>query len=266
MNRQHHLTVRTLLFAIWLLTHNGFASASSVTYYWPQTPLDIDLTVGAERHISIPDADELHLGIPREIRHRLQTEIIGNNLWLKAKEAISSTRLILLAEPVGRLILQIRADHSKHFNQPIVIQEDLAVQKSVEESHSFGYGYVTLTRWVVQQLYAPPRLLRELTGVQRLAVDSTPIEIFRCAMRVPTPCAGALATTPIASWQSPQLFVTAVKITNTLSQPIVLDPRELRGQWRSAAFVHNMLHASGHHGDTTVLVLISDFPFEISQL
>ena len=118
------------------------------------------------------------LGYPEKFANILQTEIIGNNLWLKAKEVTSSTRVILLADPVGRVILQIRADHSQHFNQPIVIQADLAVQKSVEDSHSFSYGYVTLTRWVVQQLYAPPRLLRELTGVQRLAVDATPIEIF----------------------------------------------------------------------------------------
>lgn len=266
MTQWSHVTVGTALIASWLFASNGIASSAAITYYWPQSPLDIDLAVGAEQHISIPDANILHLGIPREIRHKLQTQIIGNNIWLRARETFSLTRVILLAEPVGRLILQIRADNFEHFNQPVIIQAESTVKSSVDDSNALSYGYVTLTRWVVQQLYAPQRLLRELSGVQQLSIESAPIEIFRCAMRVPTPCAGAVVATPIASWQSPRHFVTAVKITNSLPQPLVLDPRDLRGQWRSAAFVHNKLHASGNNGDTTILVLISDYPFEISQL
>lgn len=266
MKRFCHLIAGTVALAIWLLAGNNFASSLAVSYYWPKTPLDIDLAVDTEQHISIPDADELHLGIPREIRQKLKAEIVGNNLWLTANETFSPTRVILLAEPIGRLILQIQADHSKKFNQPVVIQTESVVQPTVEDSYPLSYGYVTLTRWVVQQLYAPQRLLTELSGVQRLAVDSTPVEIFRCAMRVPTLCAGAIVATPIAAWQSPLHYATALKITNALSQPIVLDPRELLGQWRSAAFVHTKLHTNGHHGDTTALVLISDYPFEISRL
>ncbi len=255
------LTLRML--ALLLLPLHG--SASEVTYHWPEAPLELELAVGSEQRITIPEAQVLRLGIPREIKHKLQAEIIGNHLWLSAKEDFPPTRLVLLAEPEGRVVLRVRAQHSEKFSQPIVIQKQKSNDQIDSDSRMPSYSFVKLTRWVVQQLYAPERLLSELPGVQRLAVDSSPLDIFRCAVRTPTPCAGAVTATPIGSWQSSHHFITAIKISNNLSQQMILDPRELRGSWRSAAFVHTQLHTQGHPGDTTVLVLISDYPFEISQ-
>ena len=105
--------------------------ASAVTYYWPETPLEIDLTVGKEQQISIPDADVLHLGIPRDIRQKLKVQIVGSHIWLTAKEEFIPARVILLAEPVGRLVLQIRASYSDHFNQPIVVEAQVAESSAV---------------------------------------------------------------------------------------------------------------------------------------
>ncbi len=250
---------------LWQLLAVNVACASETTYYWPKTPLQIDLAVGEEQHISIPSATTLRLGIPPTVKSKLQVEIIGNHLWLKAVDTLSTTRLVVMANPTGRIILEVRAQHSERFNQPMVILAESAETRREKPFAQTKYGFVQLTRWVVQQHYAPKRLLHELPGVQRLSVDPNPLEIFRCALRIPTPCAGAVTSTPMSSWQSPHHFITTIKISNNLTQQLILDPRELRGNWRSAAFVHTQLHAKGHPGDTTLLILISDLPFETAN-
>ncbi len=254
-----------VLCVVAVILHSDHVVASALTYYWPQVPLEINLPIGAEQRITIPEAEDLRLGIPQSIKQKMMVEIVGNHLWLLAKEPFSKTRIVLLAEPLGRIIFEIRAQHSDQFSQPMVIQASPAPASSASDSDQPRLGFVTLTRWVVQQLYAPERLLEELPGLQRMPVDTSALSIFRCANRIPTVCAGTVVATPMASWQSPHHFITAIKITNTAAEQITLDPRELLGTWRSAAFVHNRLHAAGHAGDTTVLIVTSDYPYEISR-
>ena len=255
---------RWLVIALCTVVGPKYAATSEVMYYWPQVPLKIDLSVGAEQRITIPEADSLRIGIPQPVKRKLNVEIIGNHLWLTAKEQIAKARLVLIADPIGRVVIELSAQDDDQFSQPIVIRSNAESHHGATEIAT--YGFVALTRWAVQQLYAPKRLLNELPGLQRLAVDSAPWRVFRCANRIPTLCAGAVIATPIASWQSLNHYITAIRITNTLARQVTLDPRELNGNWRSAAFVHSRLHANGHPGDTTALVVISDYPFEISRL
>lgn len=242
------------------------ASADSVTYQWTETPFEIDLQVGVERNIHIPGATALRIGIPKSINSQLIPQIIGNHVWLKALDEFDSSRVVLIAEPLGRLILQIRARTSDISNQPIVIRDLDSHEISDALEYSPNHGFVTLTRWVVQQFYAPTRLISDIPGVVRISVDKSPVDLFRCGKRIPTVCAGAVSSVPLASWQSSHHFVTALHVTNNLSESIILDPRELRGPWRTAAFLHTRLHPKGQFGDSTMLVLISDFPFESPPL
>lgn len=242
------------------------ASANSITYKWTDTPIDIDLPVGTERNIHIPEADTVRMGIPSSIDSLLLPQIIGNHIWLKALDEFDSTRIILIAEPVGRLILQIQARSSDSSVQPIVIKSLDSVDKTIESKSPPSHGFVKLTRWAAQKFYAPKRLVSDIPGVVRIPVDNSPVNLFRCGRRIPTACAGAVSSVPLSSWQSPHHFVTALHITNNLSKPIILDPRELRGQWRTAAFLHTRLHPRGQFGDSTMLILISDFPFESPAL
>ncbi len=264
MNSRRYLNGLLMFHSLCLMIAAENSTASQASYHWPNAPLELDLAVGYEQRISVPEARSLRLGIPQSVKPILRTEIVGNHLWLEAKEPFNPVRLVLIADPLGRIVLQVRSQHSKQFNQPIIIHERRPDERRAASKPSLRLGFVKLTRWVVQQLYSPERLLSDLPGVQQIAVELNSYEIFRCGMRIPTACAGAVSAVPIASWQSPNHFITAIKIVNQLTQPIILDPRELRGTWRSAAFVHSKLSAQGNSGDTTVLVLISDYPFETS--
>ena len=75
---------------------------------------------------------------------------------------------------------------------------------------------------------------------------------------------GAVEATPLIGWSAGRRYVTAVKLTNTSSQPVVLDPRRLRGRWLAATFQHARLLPNGDEADTTCVYLISARPFEAS--
>ncbi len=257
-----HFTIRFLTVIAFMFPLMSKSVADSVTYLWSETPLEIDLQVGIERNVHIPDAESLRIGIPYTIDDQLIPQIIGNHLWFNALDEFTSTRVVLIAEPMGRLILQIRARHAETSSQPIVIKKFIPDNTSAPREQQPNHGFVALTRWVVQQFYAPARLIKDFPGVVRISVDKTPVDLFRCGRRIPTACAGAVQAMPLASWKSSQHYITALHVANKLSESIVLDPRELRGTWRTAAFLHTRLHPNGQFGDGTMLVLISDFPFE----
>ena len=117
------------------------------------------------------------------------------------------------------------------------------------------YGYVTLTRFAAQQLYAPARLLNALPGVVRVPVKREPVVLVRGA---------AIDAVPLIAWRAGDRFVTAVTLTNITRHPQILDPRTLRGRWLTATFQHNRVHAAGSEADRTVVYLLSARPFAAS--
>ncbi len=50
--------------------------------------------------------------------------------------------------------------------------------------------------------------------------------------------------------------MVAVKLTNQSAQKVVLDPRQLQGQFVSATFQHQWLDAKGTPEDTTTVYLV----------
>ena len=126
---------------------------------------------------------------------------------------------------------------------------------AIRERGARAYGYVTLTRFAAQQLYAPARLLKDLPGVVRVPVKRKPVALAR---------GGTLEAVPLVAWRAGDLFLTAVKLTNKTSEPQILDPRTLRGAWLTATFQHNRLQRAGDEADRTVAYLISARAFASS--
>ncbi len=241
-------------------------AADSVTIQWSGTPLNIDIEVNAERRVTIPSATNIRVGIPSDINRILKVQVIGNSLWLIAKEPFGYRRVVVVTETLGRIVLSIRAVTLDIPKTAVVIEPKPQAAADQSISALPSYSFVELTRWTIQQLYSPTRLLNELPGVVQVPVDDKPFDLFRCGRRRPSICAGGISAWAIASWQSLHHYVTAVQIKNNLAESVTLDPREIRGSWRTAAFVHPRLQARDKPNDTTVAILISEFPFQIPQL
>ena len=253
---------RPLLILLCLFLYSLPVESNNTVYLWQGHPIKITLAIDSERRISVKRTNNLRVGVPSELSGFLELEVINNYIWLKAHEEFKATRIIVIAEPFGRLILEIEARYDAVDSRAIeIVVDENHGRIDPPEGEFRNYGFITLTRWVIQHFYSPKRLLRDLEDVIRVPIKQIPVALFRCANRIPTLCGGGVSATPIASWRSPNHFVTAVRIVNKLSETIVLDPRELKGAWRTASFVHTKLFPHGRTDDNTILVVISDLPF-----
>jgi integrating conjugative element protein (TIGR03749 family) len=120
-------------------------------------------------------------------------------------------------------------------------------------------GYVALTRYAAQQVYAPERVLRLLDGVYQSPVPAgRAVPLIRGASVL-----ADVEAVPIGSWSEDSgLYVTAVKLRNRSPRAIELDPRTaLRGEWLAATFQHYRILPAGHEADTSAVYLISTRPF-----
>ena len=112
-------------------------------------------------------------------------------------------------------------------------------------------------RFAYQQLYAPARLLPRLAldGVSRVPVRRSAPGLYR---------GGALRAEPYVAWSAGRLYVTAVRLANTSSRTVIIDPRELRGRWLARALLYTELRPRGdiYGRDQGFVVLISPQPFQ----
>ncbi|MNZ99641.1 hypothetical protein D3C78_1189760 [compost metagenome] len=108
---------------------------------------------------------------------------------------------------------------------------------------------VVLTRYAAQSLYGPLRTVEAVPGISTLAL--------KLPSRVTTlyPSEPVLVS-PLAAWTLNGYSVVALQVRNTAASKVILDPRELDGQFVSATFQHRWLGNAGTPEDTTVLYLV----------
>lgn len=224
---------------------------------WDRAPLSVPLTVGEERmvHFRAP----VSVGLPVGLEALLRTQTVNGTVYLRASSAFPSTRIVVRELDGGQVyLLDVHATAEGHPLPPVTIfvEETLASDPySSQDANHRHIGYVALTRYAAQQLYAPLRLLSAHPGIVRQPVREQAVRFV--------PGDGVTAT-PLAAWRAGSLYVTAVKLTNRLKSAQVLDPRTLRGEWLAATFQHARLLPAGDEADTTAVYLVSAQPFEAS--
>ena len=196
----------------------------------------------------------------------LQVQALGDHLYLKAEQPFAATRLIVQSDTGQSILLDLAADKSFAAGAPLeVLSNPTAVAASdsvpaamTPQPVEKPIGYVALVRHAAQSLYAPTRLAPQSGRIARapLRTDAS-LHLVRGAH---------IEATPVAAWRANgahgPLWVAAIKLRNTLAQPVVLDPRDLRGQWQAASFQHARLGPSGDPTDTTTVYLVSNRRFE----
>jgi integrating conjugative element protein (TIGR03749 family) len=228
---------------------------------WTKSPIAVTLTVGEERLLHFPDS--VSVGVPQALAASLRSQSINGTLYLLANAPFDATRLMVRSEHEGPLyVLDVAAQAHDPAIPPrpavqILVDNPVTDDTSIDTTplSAVHWGYVALTRYAAQQLYAPARLLDFTPGIVRVPVNQQPIDLVR---------GGHVEAVPVAAWRAGLHTVTAVKVRNTTQEPVVLDPRELRGPWLTATFQHNRLLPAGSEADATAVYLISDRPFDVS--
>ena len=224
---------------------------------WERAPLAIALTVGEERMLNF--RAPVSIGVPVGLEPLLRTQTVNGTVYLLANSQFPAARLIVREVDGGQVyLLDVTAIPGGGSPPPVTIVVEEAAGEDFRSQAPKGrrhVGYVTLTRYAAQQLYAPLRLLSSVPEIVRQPVRQEPVRL------VPGDSVTAI---PLAAWRSGSLFVTAVKLTNRRKAAQVLDPRTLKGKWLAATFQHGRLLPAGDEADTTAVYLVSAQPFEES--
>jgi len=176
--------------------------------FWDKVPLHITLAVGKERLVSFPA--DVRVGMPGHLSSKLRTQSNQGTVYWKASEAFNTQRIEVREIQSNRIyLIDLRASDKASSVTPIevIFKEVIKDKKEIIASSSKlskKPGYISLTRFAAQQLYAPARLLKASTSIHRISVakHSTTHLIH----------GEQIKATPVASWQSGSLYVTAVEL------------------------------------------------------
>lgn len=237
---------------------------------WERLPLAVPLVVGQERIVFIDR--NVRVGVPASVGERLRVQSAGGAVYLRADEPIEPTRLQLQDADSGELILLDIAAHPANDGEPAL--EPVRIVKGSSTPQRYGQQAagddtgeqtapatatavrretpvpVVLTRHAAQNLYAPLRTVEAVPGIMRVNLRGD----LSLDTLLPTLTVHAVA---LASWRLEDQWVTAVRLTNTSSGWLDLDPRALQGDFLTAAFQHPTLGPHGTPEDTTVVYLVT---------
>ncbi|PAU51963.1 integrating conjugative element protein [Pseudomonas sp. PIC25] len=238
---------------------------------WERLPLAVPLVVGQERVIFLDR--NVRVGVPSVVSTQLRVQIAGGAVYLLAREPIAPTRLQLQDTDSGALILlDIAAQAAKDGQPPMepvrIVEGDVPAKRYGGTNADDQPGStlpanddtsrpiretpvpVILTRYAAQNLYAPLRTVEPVAGIQRARLDRN----LALETLLPTLPVRAQA---LAAWRLEDLWVTAVRLTNTSAHWLDLDPRTLQGDFVAATFQHPSVGPAGASTDTTVVYLVT---------
>jgi integrating conjugative element protein (TIGR03749 family) len=235
---------------------------------WNRMPLTVSLPINKERLVTFPE--DVRVGFPPELTtQQLRTQIVDGTIYWTALQAFPVHRIQIQAIGSGDIYLvDLSASADATSTTPIEVLDasPQTARRSAEppklksaereKSETKPPDYAGLTRMAAQQLYAPERLLKTLEGVHRAPVGRRGTDRLFHGLPV--------SAEPLIAWRSGNVYVTAVRLGNQGFDDILLDPRTLRGPWRTATFQHSRLFGKGDADgrDVTAAYLISDRPFE----
>ncbi|MBD8739041.1 TIGR03749 family integrating conjugative element protein [Pseudomonas fluorescens] len=268
---------RLLIIGLLMLNFFGMANAVEILR-WDRIPLALPLIVGQERIVFVDQ--NVRVGVPRNLVDKLRVQSTGGALYLLAKEPIPPTRLQLQNMSSGEIMLvDIIATEGKP-NQAAPEPAKIVAG----EGHSPRYGQasskptssrapvptsepnvqyadpptprretplpVVITRYAAQMLYAPLRTVEPVDGIAQVNLKRG----LNLTTLLPTLPVDASA---LGAWRLDDYWVTAVKLRNTSTQHLALDPRELMGDFITATFQHPYLGTKGDASDTTTVYLVT---------
>lgn len=258
------MKIPIVILALFILTPVYAQPTDTIEHrVWNKHPIHIVLPVGEERRIDFPLAINLQLTKKvRAMSGRIQISESGSVYWIASK-SFKRQRVNAITDTGYSYVLDIEAKPKGH-KHPIEIVDDRIPRPEGDgtaiNQPAYDYDYVDLMRLAAQSIYAPNRLIQKLPGVRRISVERDELPLVR---------GGDLTIEPIAQWYAPTiptLYVTAVRVQSNALHTVVLDPRNLRGDFLAASSQHGYVNPAGEDGDTTAWYLVSKQPFdEVAQ-
>lgn len=241
---------------LWLSAQFLWANSSTFEHLvWDKTPIHLSLPIEQERMLIFPYPATI---LDNELEGFAIIQKTKDTFYIKALKAFSSRAVVLRLNPNGEVLkLNLSAKETYTNTKPIQIlfpEEPKPAVESAANPSGTSINFITLTRFAIQSLYSPERLVEMPEGVERVAMRTT--------KRVTLVSGGGILAHPLQSFSGDGLVVTAIRINNLLSQKQSIEPDALYGKWESIAFYpSNTLSPKGSLGDETVVFVTSRKPF-----
>lgn len=262
------------LILLCLLLVSGLTQAVELMK-WERIPLQIPLTVGQERIVFVNK--NVRVGFPPSLNGKVRIQSTGGAVYFDASEAFPVTRIELQDKENGEVILlDVSAAPGKVTREPVKLVYDGEVATATASDRQTVSGDaggskstssaadapparkppklsaplpVVLTRYAAQSLYGPARTVEPVPGISPVSMK-LPSSITTLMPGEP------VSVTPMAAWSLLGDSVVALQVRNRSTDKVVLDPRELQGQFETATFQHRWLGRAGTPEDTTVVYLV----------
>ncbi|HAT1956930.1 TPA: TIGR03749 family integrating conjugative element protein [Legionella pneumophila] len=219
---------------------------------WDKTPIPLELSLNEERLIHFPQAISI---VDNEAGNQIAVLKVQDTLYLKGKSDFENKRLLVQLMPQGEvIILKLSAREKISVGKPVeILLESKEETTTQEPANAFDMNAITLTRFAIQSLYAPQRLLVIPEGIGRTPMQTRrQINLFYGA---------SIEARPLISWHGGTFYITAVELKNLLNKEVIVDPRRMVGNWQTATFYPTNTLAPRGKEDTTTVFLVSDRPF-----
>lgn len=218
---------------------------------WEKVPLSIELPINKERLLHFSKTIKI---IDQQLSPHLEVLKVQGSLYLKAKEAIKESRLIVQLQPEGEvIILNLKANEKANNTNPIEITMEESNPEQASASSHYEYNAIQLTRFAIQALYAPERVREIPEGVYR-----SPMQTHK---NIPLFYGASIEAHPLASWRGGSLYVTAVELKNLLNKEVALHFEDLMGHWQTASFYPKSILAPRNQHESSMVFLVSEQAF-----
>lgn len=261
----------TLFGLTWLLLTT---TSQAATVVWTNIPIKIDLVVGVEQMIVLPE--DAAVGLPPVLANHnvFRTLVTGGTAYWTALEPFEDERVKIRLTGGDYLLFDVTARVEKSPPAAVdtlhVVLADDAVDVNGDVRDSKRQTPATLfelIRYAAQDVYSPSRLVAPVPGVRPIPVGlSGNMSALYDQGKHP-----GLVVQPKKAWAADGLYVTAFVVTNEHSHPITLDNRKFRHapnaerngvapHFLASSFFETELSPRGEPGHRTTLFVVTDRP------
>ena len=251
-----------------LLLPTGMLSLNAREVLWGDF-VALEIPVGQEYTVFIEPPLNIELGIPESLSSKLSVLNTPGRIFINPKEPFNANKIAIKHPQKGVVLINLSA------RQDIAQSSSLTIATFSGKSDKNHYkrettqklisecelNYIDLSRWLMQKLYAPARLIKKNECFSRIAVDTSKIDLFACYRNLL--CGGGSEANVLGGWKSIKgTWLYAIEIKNMTSNEVILDYRDIKYQsaYLAVVFAHIWLDKSGTAEDTTVAVLITNNP------
>ncbi len=246
------------------------------TVVWRKTPINVDLIVGVEQMVILPNDGAV--GLPPTLANKqvFRTLVAGGTAYWTALEPFESQRIKVRLGSGEYILFDVSARTEKAPPATLdALQVVLASDGPTQQAGPVVAGnsrhspatLFELIRYAAQELYSPARLVAPVPGVRPVPVG---LKGNMTALYDQGRHRG-LVLQPHKAWAVDGLYVTAFIVTNDHSHPMILDNRKVRHSpsahrngvaphFVASSFFHTELEPRGKPGNRTTLFVVTDQP------